>query len=353
MKIRYSDNHIRFFGRTLKIEGTKARFFNWSGSGFVFGFIGTKATARFLHGCSCDGLPKEEDRAYIGVFVDGELFETARFPIDRKDKEYTLAENLPFGKHTVYVVKETEMWYGRAGLCELSCDGEFTEPPPEKSLKIEFIGDSITCGYGNICSNKSTEFRTCEENFSNTYASIVSKLLDCEISVVAASGNGFFHDYGCNTVNLIPELYEYTEKVFSDNCGLIPEKWNFESDKCDAVVIKLGQNDAQYCMGADLPKEERTDTVIKERKKAFEAAAYTFFTNVINHRPDTPILFICEDDMYLKNECISALNRANGIEFLEFSGKREYEDVGANGHYSVYTHARVANLVAAKLKTML
>ncbi|MCQ2449246.1 MAG: hypothetical protein MJ132_03550 [Clostridia bacterium] len=351
--ILYNAKEIRYFGRTPISEEIGARFFDWSGSGFAFSFEGTSARAKIVCGKPSDDVPAENDRAYIGVFVDGNDYETARFPLDGKDKTYTLAENLPYGKHTVYVVKETEMWYGRAGLAQIECDGEFCEAPAAKPTKIEFIGDSITCGYGNLCSNKSGEFVTREENFSNTYAALTAKMLDSEASVVAASGSGFFHDYGCSTSNLIPELYEYTDKLLSLHTGNEPERWNYAADSCNAVVIKLGQNDGQYCSGADLPEEQRTPDVLSRRRADYQVAAYRFFMRIIELRPDTPILYICEEDMLLKEESLAAAKQTCKIETLVFKGKREYEDVGANGHYSVYTHARVAKLVANKLKDML
>ena len=264
-----------------------------------------------------------------------------------------MAEGLKCGIHTVKVVKETEMWYGRAGLSKLSCDGEFLPPPEDSGKKIEFIGDSITCGYGNLCSNASPDFVTREESFSSTFAAMSAKMLGCSLSVVAASGNGFFHDYGCSTVNLIPELYEYGEKVFSSHLGLAPQKWDFENDKCAAVVIKLGNNDWQFCCLADLPKEERNEKLMSERRKEFEEAAYKFFKRVGELRPHTPILFICEDDTALKEECFNAAKRTGFVETLSFPSKREYEGVGANGHYSPCTHARVARIVADKLREMI
>ena len=351
--VNHNSDFIKYNGRTVVFENIDARFFNWSGSGFEFCFSGTSAFAEFLIGDENESVPNENDRAYIGVFVDDSPYMTARFPLDKNSGTYALAEGLPCGVHTVKVVKETEMWYGRAGLGSLSCDGEFLALPEKNTKTIEFIGDSIVCGYGNLCSNASPDFVTREESFSNTFAAMSAKTLGCSLSVVAASGNGFFHDYGCSTVNLIPELYEYGEKVFSSHLGLVPQKWDFENDKCAAVVIKLGNNDWQYCSLADVPEEQRSEELKAQRRKEFEEAAYKFFKRVGELRPQTPILFICEDDTALKEECFSAARRAGCVETLSFPSKREYEGVGANGHYSVYTHARVARLVADKLREMI
>lgn len=97
----------------------------------------------------------------------------------------------------------------------------------------------------------------------------------------------------------------------------------------------------------------RTSEILNLRRAEFKKAAYDFFKKIISFRPDTPILFICEDDMLLKEECISAAKKTGIIQTLVFAPKKEYEGVGANGHYSVYTHARVAAAVVRKLRKML
>lgn len=346
--------NVSFYGRTSRIEGSDAVYFNWSGSGFAFNFLGTTACCTLLGGVNGEQPPEAHSRGYIGVYVDGNPFEIARFAVDSSQRKYTLAEGLPYGEHTVFVVKETEVAYGRVALLSVSCDGELLPPPKLPEMKIEFIGDSITCGYGNICSTASAEFVTAEENFSQTYAAVAAWLLGAQVSVVAASGNGFFHDYGCNTCNLIPELYSYTDKFLHEHCGIALQKWDFDSDKCDIIVVKLGQNDAQYCCGADLEEAERTPEIITERRFEFCETATRFFNEISEKRKNTPILLIFETDMYLKNELVEAARKSKAdIHTLEFVNKRDYESVGANGHYSVYTHARVGRLVADKIKEIL
>ncbi len=345
--------NARFFGRTVKTEDG-ITFFNWSGSGFVFRFRGTAARCVLHAGVSGNDVPQPADRGYIGVYLDGLPYCTARFPIDRQVGEYILAEGLPFGEHTVCVIKETEAAYGRAGVSQIMTDGEILTPPPQAKLRLEFIGDSITCGYGNICSNASPDFVTAEENFSQTYAAVAARILDAEISVVAASGNGFYHDYGCNTHNLIPELYCYTDKFFHGSCGVAPEKWDFKKDRKDAVIIKLGANDYQFCSGADLPEEQRSERLLATRRLEFTDIASAFFRKVSKCRPGTPIIFIYESDIGLKNELLEAVKKANaGIHTMEIMPKRPYEGVGANGHFSVFTHARVGELLAAEIRRII
>ena len=344
---------VRFFGRATTTNGNNGVFFNWSGSGFIIKFIGTSAKAYFLSGTESDGTPEEKDRAYIGVFIDDNPNATAHFSLDCKESWYTLTEGLPFGEHTVRVVKETEVGYGRAAVLKISSDGEFLSAPKAKGKKLEFIGDSITCGYGNICSNASSEFLTREECFSNTYAALTAKMLDTELSCVAASGNGFYHDYGCQTFNLIPTLYLYADKMLDEHKGNAAKTWDFNSDKCDLVVIKLGQNDGQFCSGADLKETDRTEEVLQKRKVDFIPVAKRFLLKITECRPNTPIILIYESDMYLKDEIIKAADGVPNINLMEIAPKRSYEGIGANGHWSVYTHSRVAAELAERIKEIL
>ena len=174
---------LNFFGRTAFTDRKDRLFFNWSGSGFGFKFTGTSAKAYLFSTVGEEDIPSPSDRAYIGVFVDDSPFQIARFPLDKKKGWYTLAENLPFGTHTLRVIKESEVGYGRAAVSEISTDGYFEKFEYLLTEGIEFIGDSITCGYGNICPNGSSEFKTAEENFSQTYAALTGRLLNMHCSI--------------------------------------------------------------------------------------------------------------------------------------------------------------------------
>ncbi len=345
---------IRFFGRCADRKELNARFFNWSGSGFTFSFVGSEVRCRLLGCLRGEDIPDEASRAYIAVFIDDFPRCTARFPIVSADGWYTLAEGLPCKHHTVRVIKDTEAGYGRAAVAAVETDGCFADAPALRDRRIEFIGDSITCGYGNLCSNASPDFTTAEESFVNTYAFYACEALDCEAEVVAASGNGFHRDYGCNSVNLIPELYEYTDKLLDGHLGMPAERWNFSRQKCDMIVMKLGQNDFQYCSGADLADDCKTEQRLQKRRAEFESSVRRFFTRILEARRGIPILLIYESDMGLKKELLSGISGlSERVKLLEIKPKRDYEGVGANGHYSVCTHARVGLLVAERIRELL
>lgn len=345
--------HVLFFGRTAPDVIPGAVFFNWSGSGFEFRFHGTAAYARLLTDRRGDGIAAEGDRAYIGVFVDGEPLQSARFPLNEEEAWYPLAEGLPDGPHTVRVVKQTEVGYGRAAVRSVRVQGSGEpEPTTARPRRLEFIGDSITCGYGNICSNASPDFVTREENASLTYMALLADRLNAEFSCVAASGNGIYHDYGGNTVNLIPELYPYTDKMLYENYGKAPALWDMAAQPVDLVFIKLGANDYQYCSGVYLPEEERTEAALREMREAFAQRLYAFLDEVFSLRVDVPVVYLYEQDMGLKPEIVGTIARYRAdhprcrLYGVEIHSKLSQEGVGANGHWSVYTHSRVARELA-------
>ena len=352
--------HLRFFGRTAAGVLPGAVFFNWSGSGFAFRFTGTAAYARLLTDRRGDGIAAEQDRAYIGVFVDGEPVQSARFPLDEEEKWYPLAVGLADGEHEIRVVKQTEAGYGRAAVREIRVDGPAApQPTAARPRRFEFIGDSITCGYGNICSNASPDFVTREENASLTYMALLSGALDAEFSCVAASGNGIWHDYGGNTVNLIPEMYPCTDRMLDGHYGRQPERWDMAADPVDLVFIKLGANDWQYCSGVYLPEAERTPETLAALRIQFADKLYAFLDEVFTLRGDVPVLYIYEEDMPLKPEITATLARyaadhpACRLHGVGVHPKYPHEGVGADGHWSAATHARVARELRERVRELL
>lgn len=339
---------LHFSGRVFSDPRDGKIWFDWSGSGFEFSFTGTSVSA-YLY--TDEIIRGDGERVYVSVFADEYDYAVARFPLERPEGWYTLTEGLPPGPHSVKVMKETEVGYGRAAVSAILCDGKFTVPSYKNRLKIEFIGDSITCGYGNICSTESSEFVTREEDFSHTFAAFTAKRLGAELYCVAASGNGIMHDYGCNTHNLIPELYLYTDKMLCENYGFEAEKWNFSENPVDALVIKLGANDAQYCMGADLEESARSPEILKERRSRFEQTAAEFLKRLTVMHPGIPVFSVYEPEMYLSSELENAMSETGAqVIPVPLAGKQSCEGVGANGHWSVCTHARASLVLFERMK---
>lgn len=358
--VKADEKSVRFFGRCEYDTINKCTFFNWSCSGFEFSFTGTDASAELVTDIRNGiDIADKETRAYLGVYVDNRTEAVAKIALDSKRRWYTLVEDLPFEPHIVKVVKLTECGYGRAAVTNIKVNANGKPVPTvAKQRRIEFIGDSITCGYGNECVTESSDFVTYEQNGMRSFAAMAAEQLNAEFNCVCASGNGILHDYGMNTVNLIPELYRYTDKMLSGSFGVEPALWDFNKFVPDVIVIKLGANDAQWCCGNDLPEEERTSELINNRKMLFCAGFSRFIVQVRLSNLQASIIVLYDSDTVLNNEIIDAVNQNYGkgdlkLYNLGVPSKRPQEGVGANGHWAVTTHSRVSVTLATFIKNIM
>lgn len=90
---------------------------------------------------------------------------------------------------------------------------QLIEAPALPERKIEFIGNSITCGYGVESINMSDPFEDETENHWLTYANIVSDSLKAQHTSISRSGIGVYRNYNgpkTGDADNMPWQYEYT-----------------------------------------------------------------------------------------------------------------------------------------------
>ena len=351
--------HVRFFGRVVPYPPVNAVFFNWTCSGFEFVFTGVSAEAEFITGSPDGYIPDTKSRARIGVLIDGSEEISASFLLDNSLCHFTLADQLPYGEHKVKVIKLSEVGYGRIGVTNICVKGtRGAQPTQPFTRKIEFIGDSITCGYGNEAKDGNSDFNTAEENGWEAYASKTARILNAEANILSVSGNGVCHDYGTNTVNLIPELYQFRDKLTEEYLGLPPVRWNYDEYVPDLIVVKLGFNDSRYCDGFDRPDEERTEELKQQRRIEFQDGYVRFISQIRKLNPPSAILCIYDPDTVLNpqiQEAVEQFRRESGDTSIYSYGlpNRAPEDgLGANGHWSLTTHKNMAKKLAVHIAAL-
>ena len=164
-----------------------------------------------------------------------------------------LGKDLPEGEHSLtltYLIEghaKKPTFYGL--LLDDGCD--LGERPVLPERRIEFIGNSITCGYGNEGLNKNDHFDYATENHYYSYASITARNLEAQHWVVARSGIGAYRNYGepktGSPGSCMPVQYEYTGYAwnpdFRNQPTLLGEKWDFSRYQPDVICINLGTND--------------------------------------------------------------------------------------------------------------
>ena len=151
--IKPTDAHIQYAGR-ISFTNPERPAFNFPGVQIAAAFEGT----------SLRMLAKPKSGYFMAQIDKAEPFKVA-FRGDR-DSLVTLATALPDGVHTVklmYVIEGYEFFPEFWGFV-LDKGKKLVDAPALPSRKIEFIGNSITCGYGNEGLKKEEHFDYANEN---------------------------------------------------------------------------------------------------------------------------------------------------------------------------------------------
>lgn len=223
-----ADNaNIQYFGR-FNHSNTKRVVFDWSGVYIRASFQGTSCAIRL-----------EDSSNLYAVTIDDGL--PVGLTTDTSDV-YTVATELADTVHTIQIDKRTEAFVGKAEFLGFVLDKGKTlvEPEPVPDRRIEFIGNSITCGYGVEAPGATSSFSPETENATLSYAALVGRSLNADYRMIAYSGRGVVRNYGdANQTSSepMPALYDRT------CCADATPAWDFTSWVPQVVVINLGTND--------------------------------------------------------------------------------------------------------------
>jgi len=233
--VKYGDRHVQYSGRIAMRNDSSAEL-SWPASSIKINFSGPRIIAV---------LRDEKSDNNYNVIVDGAVVSVLH-PLQEK-KEYVLADNLSVGNHTLELFKRTESSMGKTWFYEFKFPkgSEILPPPPLHKRKIEFFGNSITCGYADIDSEGKDRGTSTYENGYISYAALIARHFDAELHNTSKSGIGI-------TVSwfplVMPEMYDRLDATDPYS------KWNFSKYKPDLVVINLFQNDSWIVKLKDNPE---------------------------------------------------------------------------------------------------
>lgn len=223
-----ANDSILVLGRTNQDASGNIEF-DWPGVSIKFNFTGSYCALKM----------DDSGKNFYNVFLD-DLSATVHSVYS--DTILVIAEKLPPGNHSLTVTKRTEGNQGKAvfkGVI-LSGDGLLLPPPDPANRKIEFIGNSITCGYGAESETRTEAFKPETENNYKSYAAIIGRAFDAECHMIAHSGQGVVRNYGYKdpvSPSAMPDRYK---QLFDND---IEPLWDFAGWVPDMVVINLGTND--------------------------------------------------------------------------------------------------------------
>ena len=345
VKISAENADIRRLGRTLMRNGTL--WLGYSLTGAEFDFDGTCLSAELTTDWVNDEDWKENFQPYMAVLADGKLLK--RFAVSEGTAEYELYRSKKVEKVRIRLVKLSENAFSKVGVLSFSADGKLTATKPCSERRIEFVGDSITCGFGiegkSVCDN----FKTSTENPLINYASLTANELGAEYQLTSWTAIGVYS----NSVKddrtepdnawTMPVIYDYTDKGTDGNLGFEPEKWDFSRFAPQLIVVNLGTNDKDFTRG------------IPERTAAFENCYREFIAHIREKNPQAHI--ICALGA-MGRELLPQVENAvksladERITSLGFDVQREEDGIGSEWHPSAVTHRKMADKLIAEIKRL-
>ena len=355
MPLFYQPTAAKQLGRTAYHEDTETLWFSLSGSGIEFRFMGENCSFTLVGDSAC--TQGETVAPRYAYYVDGELKEKTQLT----EPERTVSiEGSATDYKTVRIVKLSESAQSSMGIRDLCVekndgDGESglsaTDPAPHL---IEFIGDSITCGYGVDGEFNKDKFMTANEDAEKAYAIKTAKKLGADYSLVSYSGHGILSGYTSdgtlNKTQLVPKYYTqvgHASPVIEERHKIQDDEWDF-SVQPDLIVINLGTNDASYTVTSS------------PRQKEF-AEKYTEFLKLIREKnPNAPIL--CTLGIMGTTLCdaidlaVSNYTQETGdtnISTMRFDMQQDADGYAVDWHPSEKTHEKASDKLTAYIKDWL
>ncbi len=229
-----SDSRLQYTGR-MEVSATSA-VFSHPGASIKLRFKGDAIDLQLKD----SGAGDARTTNHYQLTLDGQA--PVKLAVRASQTVYELGRNLAPGEHTLELIKLTESEVGRSELQGFRIHGQLLDPPARPALKLEFIGDSITCGYGNEVSlreaqNPTTGFHSVNQNITRTFGSLTARNLGAEAMTVCYSGRGLYRNNTGGTTNTLPQIYD---RVLPDQAT---PRWDFTRYTPDIVVINLGTND--------------------------------------------------------------------------------------------------------------
>jgi lysophospholipase L1-like esterase len=290
-----ADANVLPLGRTYWAGGAvKELWLAYSGAGAAFTFVGTKLDITFAGNQTGAG----GKNARIAVYVGGER--KADILMAQKERTVTVYYNkteltTPIEVRIIKLSESSESLAGIKKITVTAFSDYGIKPAAQKTLKMEFIGDSITAAYGIDDIGNKESFKTATEDVTKTYVYKTAKAFNADFSMVCVSGigiisNGVQNNGNKNTNNVMPLIYDKTgsqtylgEERLPGGLTPLSQVWDFNKFQPDIVVINLGTNDNGYVTWSN-------KTHITARGNEFAEGYVKFLKDIRAKNPNAKIL---------------------------------------------------------------
>lgn len=224
-----TDPEIKYMGRVLPTD-----------SGVTFTYPGVTAMVAFRGtGLSMQARPGS---GYFVVEIDKE--DPFKIHFNDTTSSIVLATDMENRRHFARIVYAQEGYEVKPLIRSFTIDGpeaSIAEARRPRGPRIEFIGNSITCGYGSEATDPHTHFSYDTEDHTLSYAYLTARKLDADFNIVARSGIGIYRSYGGPREGTPEQTMpgEYDRTLLYQPQPL----WNHASFHPDIICLNLGTND--------------------------------------------------------------------------------------------------------------
>ncbi len=334
------DNASLHYSGRFEHANSKEALCAWSATAVTVRFRGTAVNVRLGTGANrfeavVDGVPV---KILSSATADLQAPPNAPSPT-----WYALAAGLPEGEHRATVFKCTEAAVGNGTFAGFQLNaGAAVLPAAPERRKIEVIGDSISCGYGNEAAAKEEHFSPATENAWWTYGAITARALGADYECIAWSGRKMYPD------NTLPGIYDLT--LPRDPAS----HWAGDKEKPDVILVNLCTNDFRFPQPpehAGWVKAYR-EFLARLRRGAPQATIYCALGSMMSdgYPSGRPSLTMAREWI---QEVVKGCNDAGDdkVHFLEFAGQQAANGYGADWHPSVRTHQIMAEKLVGAIRT--
>ncbi len=347
MTITPNWHNVKPLGRTWPLED--GLWLAFSGTGAEIAFTGDCCEVVIAGDSRAEDAAAISDHARIAVELDGRRVLDAQISTPL----HTFRIPAEDGEHILRIVKLSET---AMSTCVIrSITAEHIRPTARKAHLVEFVGDSISCGYGVDDEDPEHHFTTGTEDATCAYPCLTAQALDADYSLACISGYGVISGYTATaeepvTAQLLPDYYEKLGFSYGAYRGMAPQeiRWDFAARQPDLIVINLGTNDDSYCQD-------------DERRQQQYCEAYADFLCAVRCcNPGAKLLCILGvmgDRLYPVVEKAAAAYTArtgdNNIACMPFAPQLEEDGRAADYHPTRATHRRAAECLSAEIRRLM
>ena len=273
---------------------------------------------------------------YFTVYMDGTRLDTRAYFYEG-ESSVVIAENDDDEIHEIRMVSQNEAQFSLTTLDAIAFYGVLEEPPAAREYYIEFIGDSLLTGYGNLVPAGTPDVeRSVYQDGTQAFPFMTAEALGVDVAVTGCSGIGVTVGWRDFTMDkFFPAASYYRDAETEYEYPRVP----------DLVVLSLGTNDVYAPSNAvNMTNPDDVDRL---------TAGFTALITQIEEYYDAgiPVILVCGVATSKLNQFAPALMQSLGGEdagmyFIQMPGMGS----GGGGHPSVTEHERITNALVAFIR---